>query len=102
LEIFFCNQTDWVLDKESKKTKSVYLYYHLGIHSILAIAFVGELDFIFFGVLLTALHGLIDSAKLKILNTKTKVLIFFADQYMHLIAILAISLWYTKTNIDVN
>jgi hypothetical protein len=58
------------------------LYYHLGIHFILAIAFVGEKDFIFYGILLTVFHGLIDIAKLKLQNTKkTNVLGFCRSNY---------------------
>jgi nitrate reductase NapE component len=96
---FFLQPTSWVKDKEAKKEKSRFLYYHLGIHFILAIAFVGEKDFIFYGILLTVFHGLIDIAKLKLQNTKNKRSWFFADQIMHLIVIIAVSLWYTKTEI---
>jgi shikimate 5-dehydrogenase len=38
---------------------------------------------------------------LKLQNTKTNVLGFFADQIMHPISIIAINLWYTKTEIDI-
>ena len=98
---FFLQPTYWVLHKEAKKEKSIYLYYHLGIHFLLAIAFVGKLDFVFFGLLLTAFHGLIDVAKLRLQNSTNKRTWFFADQILHLISILAISLWYTKTEFNI-
>ena len=98
---FFLQPTSWVLDKEVKKEKSIYLYCHLGIHFLLAVAFVGKLDFIFFGVVLTALHGLIDVSKLRLQNATNKRNWFFADQILHLISVLGIALWYTKTEINI-
>jgi nitrate reductase NapE component len=98
---FFLQPTYWVLNKEAKKEKSIYLYYHLGIHFLLAIAFVGKLDFVLFGLLLTAFHGLIDVAKLRLQNSTNKRTWFFADQILHVISILAISLWYSKTEINI-
>ena len=42
---FLLQPNSWVLDKENKKHKSIYLYIHTLLHGILAWILVGEINF---------------------------------------------------------
>lgn len=99
---FLLQPTTWVLDKEAKKHKSIYLYFHILLHGILAFALVFEKDFLWFALLLAVLHGVIDSFKLQFQTKKTKRFWFLLDQILHLITIFGIAFFYTNTTIDFN
>ncbi len=99
---FLLQPTTWVLDKEAKKHKSIYLYFHILLHGILAFALVFEKDFLWFALLLAVLHGVIDSFKLQFQTKKTKRFWFLFDQILHLITIFGIAFFYTNTTIDFN
>lgn len=89
---FLLQPNSWVLDKEKKKHKSKFLYYHLAIHGFLAWIFVRTIDFIVFVIILTFLHGLIDFLKLKFQKSNTKRNWFFLDQFLHLAVIMIITI----------
>lgn len=97
---FLLQPTSWVLDKENKKHKSIYLYIHTLIHGILALLFIGETEFIKFAILLAVLHGFIDFIKLKFQKENTKRNWFLFDQLLHLIVIIGITLFYTNSTIE--
>ena len=69
---FLLQPTSWVLDKENRKHKSIYLYIHTLLHFILAWILVGGTDFIWFAVVLAVTHGGIDFLKLHFQKNKTK------------------------------
>jgi hypothetical protein len=97
---FLLQPTQWVLDKESKKHKSIYLYIHTLLHGILAWILVGEMAFGSFALLLALSHGLIDFLKLRFQKKKTKRNWFVADQILHLISIVIIVTVYKNLSID--
>lgn len=97
---FLLQPTSWVLDKESKKHKSKYLYIHILLHGILAWIFVGEIDFGWFALALAVTHGFIDFLKLQFQKKKTKRNWFVIDQILHLITILIIASLYKKVTVD--
>ena len=97
---FLLQPTSWVLDKESKKHKSIYLYIHTAIHGILAWILVGEMAFGWFAMVLALLHGGIDFIKLYFQKTKTKRNWFVIDQALHLVVIVLIISVYKKLTID--
>lgn len=97
---FILQPTSWVLDKESKKLKSIYLYIHTLLHGFLAALFIGEIQFIWLAILLAVSHGFIDFLKLYYQKNKTKRNWFLFDQLLHLVVIIGISLYYTKTKIE--
>lgn len=99
---FILQPTSWVLDKENKKHKSVYLYLHTFIHGALAAIFVGEIQFIWFAIVLALLHGFIDFLKLYFQKKKTKRNWFLFDQILHLIVIIGISLFYTNISFELS
>ena len=87
---FLLQPNSWVLDKESKKYKSKYLYIHTFFHGILAWLFVAEINFGWFALALALTHGFIDFLKLQFQKKKTKRNWFILDQILHLIIILII------------
>lgn len=93
---FLLQPTNWVLDKETKKHKSRYLYLHTLLHGILAWALVGEVRFGWFAVVLALLHGLIDFIKLIFQKTHTKRIWFIIDQILHALVIISIVSIYKK------
>lgn len=80
----------WVQDKEKKKLKSTKLYYHIAIHTFLLLVFLGfDLTKYWAGFLLVIIsHFLIDIAKLYLQKKKTKRLLFFIDQLLHIVMII--------------
>ena len=97
---FLLQPTTWVLDKEIKKHKSIYLYIHTILHGILAWVLVGEIKFCEFALALAISHGLIDFLKLYFQKTETKRNWFMADQVLHLIVIISITAIYKKLIFD--
>lgn len=97
---FILQPTKWVLHKEHKKGKSIYLYLHILLHGILAFVIVFEQEFFWYAITLAVLHGFIDYIKLKFQKHKTKRIWFLTDQLLHLITIITVAFSYTNTTID--
>jgi hypothetical protein len=97
---FLLQPTLWVLDKENKKQKSVYLYIHTILHGVLAWILVGEIRFGWFALLLALLHGFIDFLKLYFQKTETKRNWFVVDQILHLLSIVVVITIYKKLTVD--
>ena len=99
---FLLQPTKWVLNKEIRKHRSIYLYAHIVLHGILACVLIGKLDFIWFGILLAVLHCAIDLLKLHFQKPATKRLWFVFDQILHIMVLVVISAMYTGKTIDYN
>ena len=97
---FLLQPNSWVLDKENKKHKSIYLYIHTLLHGILAWILVGEINFGWFALALALAHGFIDFLKLQFQKRKTKRNWFIIDQILHLISILILVSLYQNLIID--
>lgn len=97
---FILQPNSWVLDKEKKVHRSMYLYLHTFLHGVLAYIIIGERAFLGFAILLALLHGFIDFLKLRFQKKKTKRNWFIVDQLMHLLVIIVISLLYNDQTID--
>ena len=97
---FLLQPTSWVLDKESKKHKSKYLYIHTFLHGILAWIFVGEMAFGWLALGLAIAHGFIDFLKLQFQKKKTKRTWFVIDQMLHLMTIVLIASLYKNLTVD--
>lgn len=97
---FLLQPNKWVLDKEKKQEKSIYLYLHVALHFVLMLIFVGQKDFLFYALFLALSHGIIDLIKLKFQKNKTKRYWFLADQLLHLISIFIVVLAFN--NIPIN
>lgn len=88
---FLLQPTKWVIDKEDKKHKSKYLYFHTLLHFILAWFLVGEFHFGWFAFILALSHGSIDWMKLHFQKEETKRKWFITDQILHLMVLLLIA-----------
>ncbi len=97
---FLLQPTSWVLDKESKKHKSLFLYIHTILHGILAWILVGEIEFGWLALVLALTHGFIDFLKLYLQKNETKRNWFIADQIMHIIVILEVTTIYRNLVLD--
>ncbi len=93
---FILQPTSWVEDKEMKKSKSKYLYFHFLIHTLLPIILVFRANFIPYAILLGVLHIMIDLLKLYSQRKKTKRLWYLLDQLLHILSIIFIVLLYKK------
>ena len=88
---FFLQPENWVMDKEKKKLKSVWLYVHVAIHIALMFLFVWDLSYATLIIAIGLSHLIIDGLKLTLQRKKTKRLFFFIDQLLHLTVLLALS-----------
>jgi len=97
---FIWQPNSWVTDKETKKHKSIYLYFHILLHGILAAVLVWEIAFIPYAILIAISHGIIDLIKLNFQKNKTKRTWFIADQIAHILVLIAIVLLYQNKTIN--
>lgn len=90
---FILQPNSWVADKERNRLKSNYLYFHVLIHTLLSFVFLWNLELWWMAVLVGITHFIIDAAKLQYQKPKTKRIWFFADQALHILVILGISIF---------
>ncbi|MCD9575587.1 DUF3307 domain-containing protein [Flavobacterium soyae] len=96
---FIWQPNSWVIDKESKKHKSIYLYIHILLHGVLAAILAGEMNFIPYAVLIAVTHGIIDLIKLNFQKNKTKRTWFVVDQIAHILILIGVVLLYQNKGI---
>lgn len=97
---FIWQPNSWVIDKEAKKHKSIYLYLHILLHGVLAAILVGDLQFIPYAVLIAVTHGIIDLIKLNFQQNKTKRTWFVVDQIAHVLILTGVVLLYQNETIN--
>lgn len=98
---FLLQPNSWVSHKIVKKQKSIFLYLHSILHGLLAWLLVFEKDFWIYALAITISHGLIDLAKLQFQTEKTKRSWFIFDQFLHLLVLAAVVIWYQNSKIIV-
>ncbi len=97
---FILQPTSWVKDKEKKKIKSEFLYFHFLIHTLLLMLVVFRLDFIPYAILLGVIHILIDLLKLYSQSEESKRIWFIIDQFLHVGSIFFIIMLYKNVLIE--
>lgn len=97
---FILQPNSWVADKENKKLKSIYLYFHVIIHTALSLIFLWDIQFWWIAALVGLSHFVIDAAKLSFQTVKDQKIWFFADQALHILVIAGISFYYKEFNFD--
>ncbi|MFL9832777.1 DUF3307 domain-containing protein [Chryseobacterium terrae] len=97
---FILQPNSWVADKENRKLKSQYLYYHVLIHTILTFIFLWDLKLWWVAVLVGISHFIIDACKLSFQNIQTKKRWFFIDQALHIAVIGGVSLCFNEFNFE--
>lgn len=86
---FLLQPGKWVTDKERRKIKSPFLYFHVGIHFLLLMTILHEVRYVGMAAFICMCHLIIDSGKLLLQNPANKRLLFLTDQALHLLVIVA-------------
>lgn len=97
---FILQPNSWVADKENRKLKSAYLYFHVLIHTVLSFIFLWDLKLWWVAVLVGSTHFIIDACKLSFQNIQTKKTWFFIDQALHVAVIGGASLYFSEFNFE--
>jgi hypothetical protein len=87
---FFLQPDKWVNDKKRHKLKSIYLYLHASIHFLLILAITADMAFWKIALIISAIHLVIDGAKLYLQKEGTLRTWFFADQLLHIATLLIV------------
>lgn len=85
---FFLQPKTWVENKETKKFKSPKLYIHVLIHIIITAVLLWNVSLWPIIVIIGISHFVIDGLKLLFQTKKTRRLLFFIDQLLHLVILL--------------
>ena len=88
---FLLQPGSWVKAKLAGKIRSYQLYLHIVIHFVLTMLLVWDWDFWPWAILISGSHLLIDSIKLYLQNEKINRLLFFADQFSHILILVIIA-----------
>ena len=99
---FFLQPEKWISEKENKKLKSKKLYLHVLIHIILTSIFLWDAKLWPIILIIGTTHFLIDAAKLLIQKKKTRRLLFFIDQILHIAVIFWCYFLFTENTLSVN
>lgn len=91
---FILQPTAWVKAKEERKLKAWQLYAHGLIHAVLIILIVWDAYFWPWALLIAVTHLTIDALKISFQRNKTKRILFFLDQALHLIILYAVACLY--------
>lgn len=84
----------WVKAKESWKLKAWQLYAHVLLHAVLVTVIVWDVYFWPWALLVAGTHFIIDALKISLQTEKTKRVLFFIDQLLHLIILFVIACVY--------
>ncbi|MFD2727317.1 DUF3307 domain-containing protein [Hyunsoonleella rubra] len=85
---FILQPQSWVLEKEKKKLKSFKLYFHVLIHIAITTLILWDASLWPVILIIGGSHLIIDGLKLTFQTKKTKRLLFFIDQLLHVLVIL--------------
>lgn len=86
---FFLQPDQWVAEKEALKLKSNKLYLHIAIHTAMVFLVFFSFDVWKQSLMIGVSHYIIDAGKLLLQNQKNKRILFFVDQVLHLVVIVA-------------
>ena len=93
---FVLQPDHWVADKEKRKLKSPYLYYHVLLHTALSFLVLWDLSLWYIPVIIGVTHFIIDAAKLQFQRRNNRKQWFFIDQILHLLVIVLVSLPFSQ------
>ncbi|MCH6198289.1 DUF3307 domain-containing protein [Aquiflexum sp. LQ15W] len=91
---FLLQPKSWVMEKEAKKALSPKLYIHVLIHGALILLLLWDFQYWALALIVAFSHFLIDLAKLLFQNKSTKTAWFIADQLLHILVLVGVSLFW--------
>ncbi|TZF84819.1 DUF3307 domain-containing protein [Pedobacter sp. BS3] len=89
---FLLQPDSWVIEKETKKLRSVKLYKHIAVHALTMLLLLWNQHWGWQILIISGLHLVTDSMKLVFQKPHTKRAWFFIDQAVHLLVIVLV--WY--------
>ena len=96
---FVLQPAHWVEDKLTKKGRSKYLYFHIGVH-LLALLIILQFQHILPILVIVVTHFLIDLGKLSLTNAKNYRWLFVLDQVLHLSVLAGVLYWASPFPLD--
>ncbi len=98
---FVLQPDHWVKSKRESKIRSPFLYGHMLVHTAALFLVLGFKERYFIAIwLIILLHFIIDTAKLYLLRKKNQRILFFVDQLLHVLIILAVSYLYYPDKLE--
>jgi len=91
----------WVKSKQKKKLRSPALYLHILVHGALVMLLVWDLRFWLPALVIMASHLLIDIIRLYLPSKNHKTVWFLLDQFLHLIVLAAVVVWWKQIEVTV-
>ena len=92
---FLFQPTKWIEDRQARKWRSKYLYYHFGVHALLFLfAFYADVRYWVGYSVIVISHLFIDIAKAAFSGKIAKAPLFFMDQFLHLLIVLIFVQYY--------
>lgn len=92
---FALQPNKWEKNKRELKEKSPFLYWHIAVHAIaLLLILAFDMTFIVGICVILISHYIIDLVKLHLLKKKNELVLFFADQILHILVIVCVAYFY--------
>lgn len=89
---FALQPNKWEKSKRELKVKSPFLYWHILVHAItLFMILAFNMTFLIGIIVILVSHYIIDLGKLYFLGKKNELLLFFADQILHILVITCVA-----------
>jgi hypothetical protein len=96
---FMLQPKKWILDKEEKKAKSKYLYFHVLLHFLVTMLILWDLKYWKIATIIMISHYFIDALKLYVTpKFKQKNIPFFIDQLLHIIVLYLVAYYGNVVN----
>lgn len=93
----------WIKDKQLKKAKSKFLYFHIAIHAGLVLILLQfDIEFCLAFLIIPISHYLIDIIKIYLANKINSRILFLFDQLAHIAVILSLSWFYYPQDLIFN
>lgn len=100
---FFFQPNKWEKSKRKLKCKSPHLYWHILVHAAVLFIIVGfEFRFVLGICVILVSHYIIDVVKLNLLKKKNEQLLFFVDQFLHIVVIIGVAYFYFPTELKID
>ncbi|WP_019038466.1 DUF3307 domain-containing protein [Psychroflexus tropicus] len=97
---FVLQPQSWVESKEKKGLKSKHFWLHIGVHLILLLVITKfKLEVLPYVIALTISHLIIDILKIKLKPICSSIVLFFGDQFLHLVCILVAAAVYVRLDL---